>query len=260
MIRTGRITEEIQRLGGVVARGLELVLPPACAGCGTSVPPPVPLCPVCRAAVAEVPRPWCRRCGATALLGQDERGCVSCVPWPAHLRRAAAATLFRDPGDRMVAGLKYRGWTALVPAMADFMLPPALRLGGTGPGAARPGPVLVPVPLAPDRLRRRGYNQAELLARALAERTGWRCEDLLARRRRARRQAELGREARATNVAGTVAWKAGARVRSAPVLLVDDVLTTGATAAACADAVASAGARCLGVVTFARTPPGPAGN
>lgn len=272
MTRARRLGPEFRRVGRHAARALELILPPACAGCGASVPPPIPLCGVCRAAVAEIPRPWCRRCGATALLGQDERGCAACAPWPAQLRKASSSTLFRDPGDRLVAGLKYRGWTALAPAMADFMVGAALRLHEKGPGRAREGradpaeagpgrrprtPVLVPVPLAPDRLRRRGFNQAELLARALTERTGWGWADLLEKSRRVRRQAELGRKARMANVAGSIAWRAGARVPSAPVLLVDDVLTTGATAAACAEAVASAGGRCLGVVTFARTPPGP---
>ncbi len=118
------------------------------------------------------------------------------------------------------------------------------------------GPVvLVPVPLAAARQRERGFNQALLLARSLAEATGWGVWEGLARRRTGRRQASLGRAARAENVRSLFQVRcaqSGATANRATALLVDDVLTTGATAAACALALEKAGTPCAGVVSFAR--------
>jgi ComF family protein len=115
------------------------------------------------------------------------------------------------------------------------------------------GAVLVPVPLAPGRLRRRGYNQAERLAASLSERTGRPLRrDLLARVRDTRTQTALPPEARQANVAGAFR-KVG--VAEAHVVLVDDVFTTGATLAAAAAALLEGGAKSVGAVTFARAQP-----
>jgi len=132
------------------------------------------------------------------------------------------------------------------------MLPPAVRL------AAGRAPILVPVPLTRARLRERGFNQADLLARALSRRTGWPIERLLCRERGGPALARLGRRERER-----VAESAySVDPRSLPVmdphsevLIVDDVITTGATGVACAEALETAGAVCLGIVSFARTNP-----
>jgi predicted amidophosphoribosyltransferase len=112
----------------------------------------------------------------------------------------------------------------------------------------------VPVPSTAGRLRERGYNQADLLANAFARRTGRSVRPLLTRQAAATTQTALQPVARGANVAGTfrvntteaIAW------RGAHILLVDDVLTTGATALECAAALAGAGIRCVTVITFAR--------
>jgi ComF family protein len=115
------------------------------------------------------------------------------------------------------------------------------------------GAALVPVPLAPGRLRRRGYNQAERLASALSERAGLRLRgDLLVRVRDTRTQTALAPEARQANVAGAF-MKVGAT--EARVVLVDDVFTTGATLVAAASTLLEAGAKRVGAVTFARAKP-----
>jgi predicted amidophosphoribosyltransferase len=233
--------------GGIVDR----LLPPGCAGCGTAVPPGPPLCGVCAAALGEIPRPWCRRCGATATSPLDTEDCDACSAWPAGLRRAASAVLFVEPADRLVAGLKYRGWSALAPALGVRMVEPARRVG------AGQRPFLFAVPLDKRRERHRGFNQALLLARELSARLDWPLAGGLLRRPVGRRQAELGRVEREANVARAYAWDASIRVPPRPVLLVDDVLTTGATAAACSTAIEAAGGACLGVVTFARSLPRP---
>lgn len=144
---------------------------------------------------------------------------------------------------RLVRALKFGRWWALGERMGRALAPEAERLSGRGPV------VLVPVPLAPARMRERGFNQAELLARGLASATGWRVESRLRRRPGARRQARLGRRERARNVEGGFA--ATGPVPAGPAaLVVDDVLTTGATAAACCRALADAGATVAGAVVF----------
>jgi len=123
-------------------------------------------------------------------------------------------------------------------AMARVSLPDA--------GAAR----LLPVPLSPARLRARGYNQSEQLARALGRRWGWPVVDLLVRTRDTATQTALTPVARLANVAG--AFAARRDVAGSVLILVDDVFTTGATIAAAAQALAAAGATYIVGVTFGR--------
>lgn len=244
----------LRAVGAAGARVLDGLLPPACAACRATVPPGPPLCAVCESLLPEVPRPRCGRCGAPSTSPLDGERCATCDGWPGPLKAAASAFLHAPPADALVAGLKYRGWTALGPRMAAHMIGPARRLAR----AAGVTPVLVAVPLDPRSARRRGFNQAALLAHGLAEATGWPVQEGgLTRRRTRRRQAELGRAERMANVLAACRWEPGVPVPSRPVLLVDDVLTTGATAAAGAAAIEAAGGRCLGVVTFARSLPRP---
>jgi predicted amidophosphoribosyltransferase len=120
------------------------------------------------------------------------------------------------------------------------------------PGLLDAPATLVPVPLHPSRLRRRGFNQAERLAAALGRRTGLAVCDCLQRRGPATRQVGRDRDQRLTG-AGMVVLRPGRPVPGHAVL-VDDVATTGATLAACAQALRAAGARRLAGVAFARTP------
>ncbi len=152
----------------------------------------------------------------------------------------------------MVHGLKYGGYHRLALLMADVVARHAPRPRG---GA------LVPIPLTPRRLRRRGYNQAALLARALSR--VWHLpvrEELLTRRRDAGSQTALTPEERLANVAGAFAAAASAASPASGgavggVVIVDDVLTTGATLVAAAGALAAAGWHHVGAVTFARALP-----
>jgi predicted amidophosphoribosyltransferase len=130
------------------------------------------------------------------------------------------------------------------------MVPAARRLAGAET------PVLIPVPLSAARRRERGFNQAELLAQELAIRTGWPLETPLVRRSGGRAFAGLGRLERAARAADAfVATPESLRgeAQGQRALLVDDVITTGATAGACAAALETAGIRCIGAVSFART-------
>jgi ComF family protein len=147
-----------------------------------------------------------------------------------------------------IHALKFRGHRALARPLADLVAeapPPGLPVAGVD--------LLVPVPLHPQRRAQRGFNQAELLARRLARRWGKpHRADVLARVRLTRPQTELAPEERRANVRGAFLVRRPELVAGRHVLLVDDVLTTGATVEACVLALREAGAGPVGVVTVAR--------
>ncbi len=159
------------------------------------------------------------------------------------------------PGDRagaIIHALKYDGWTRVAEEMAERMA----RLGWPADVTAE-RQCLIPVPLSPVRERERGFNQSELLARALG--TRWRLPvvvDALARTRTAGSQTRLTPDQRRINVAGAfhAGTEARARLAGAHVIVVDDVITTGATLAAAAAALLDGGARIVSAVTFGRAP------
>jgi predicted amidophosphoribosyltransferase len=141
-----------------------------------------------------------------------------------------------------VGALKFRGALAVADPMAALMVAaaPVERLRGA----------LVPVPLHPARRRRRGFNQAERLARALSRRTGLPVADCLVRGGQNLRQVGRDRPARLAGPAGTVSARGRVPARA---VLVDDVATTGATLAACAAALRAAGSEEVTALVFART-------
>jgi predicted amidophosphoribosyltransferase len=162
---------------------------------------------------------------------------------------------YEGPARELVRALKFRGAVALVDAMAAQIAanaPPGLLGEGAGPDPARP--VLVPVPLHPRRMRARGFNQARLLADALARRTGLATADCLERLGGEGTQVGRGRHERRAGPAGRMLLRSGQDTEApAHALLVDDVVTTGGTLAACAAALRSAGTGAVGALAFART-------
>lgn len=235
---------------GRVGRLFDRLFPPACVLCRRLMAAGGPA--VCRLCLHRLPAqapPLCPRCGATRVLEVPGiAGCPACRPWPPDPARAAAPYRMEGDAARLVRALKFGGWFALADPMGEAMAPAARRLVGTGPT-----PVLTPVPLAAGRRRERGFNQAALLARSLSDAGGWPVRDLLVRRPGGRRQARLDRRQRTRNVRGRFAARPEGRPGDdRPVLLVDDVVTTGATAGACLEALRAGGRRVLGVVAFAR--------
>lgn len=175
--------------------------------------------------------------------------CAECADWPPSLRAARSACLMHPPGDRLVHQFKYHGWSALAEPMAERMTRLPLP-----PDVEEEAEYVVPVPSTRARIRERGYNQAERLAEAYARQTGRRLARLLERRSAASTQTTLQPAARRANVAGAfrVAGPVPYDPFGAHLILVDDVLTTGATAVECVRALVAAGARCVTVITFAR--------
>ena len=209
----------------LAARALSVLAPPFCWHCGADARPDEPLCGPCRRTLR-----W---------LGAET------VTLPGGLELFAPVA-YEGPARALVRALKYRGATALAGAMAAQMVAcaPAELL--------RAGTVLVPVPLHPARARRRGYNQAERIARALGRRTGLAVEDCLRRAGPGDPQVGRGRQERLASLDGRVSLRRGAEAPDAAVL-VDDVATTGGTLGACAGALRGAGSHKLAGITYART-------
>ena len=230
----------------------QLLLPAECALCHALLgarDAPQLTCSVCRQRFRAVRPPWCERCGQPA---PHFGPCRLCAEWPAALKTVRSAAWLVEGAHQAVHALKY----GALPRIADDL---AFVMATLRPPADEPA-ALVPIPLAPKRLRTRGYNQSELLARALARK--WRIPvlpDLLVRTRETPTQTALTPGTRLANVAGAFspgAWLTPGRrpgvSRTTTYILVDDVFTTGATLAEAARALEQAGATTIHGVTFAR--------
>lgn len=215
----------------------DLLFPGRCGACGRG---PWPLCPACLDSVRVAFPPWCLRCGRPAE--EPLRSCADCPPEAISSTRAPF--LYEGPVSRLVRGLKLSGWRALAPSLAAAM----------ATVLETPVEAATWVPLAPRRRARRGFDQARLLAAGVARRAGLPLVRALARREETRAQATRSAPERRTGLEA-----AFEPVRPVPpkVLLVDDVLTTGSTAAACARALRRAGAEEVHVLVAARAVRGP---
>lgn len=185
-------------------------------------------------------------------MDPEDAGCRECRDWPDALDRVRCASLLVPPADRMVYGLKYEGWPEMAEEMACALEPRCAELAG-----GLSDPVLVPVPTTPKRRRTRGYNQSEIVTMALSRRTGFPVVRALRRRERGGSQVALHRDARRANVQGAFepVEDGAAAVRARALIVVDDVLTTGATAGEVAETLKQAGAGSVRLLAFARALP-----
>ena len=216
---------------------LDLVFPSRCLGCGRAGRV---LCAACEPSVAVVSGPICARCGRP--WEEPVATCAECPP--REVDAARAPFLYAGPIAAAIKGLKFRGWSRLARHLA----------GAMAEVWDLEADVVTWVPLARRRRAQRGFDQAEVLARALAPRIGLPVRPLLRRVRDTPQQAKQGPAERRRALSGAFA----ARRHGGTVLLVDDVLTTGATAAACARASKEAGTDRVVVLTAARAIRSPA--
>jgi ComF family protein len=233
---------------------VDTIFPPDCEACDAPLPPGHPscLCGRCRIAMLPPPEPLCATCGAPLVRRTPGAVCPSCLVHPPAFHTARAAALYLpasaglNPLAVAVHRLKYGGRRPIAAALGTL-------LAARYPFA--PDVVLVPVPLHPRRLRARGFNQALLLAHALGRRRALPVAPRLLRRTRdTRAQTGLAAPERRRNLAEAFAMSAADAVVGQHVVLVDDVLTTGATADACARALRRGGARRVDVYTVGRAP------
>lgn len=241
------------RVGGAAGRWLrpilDVLLPHRCLDCGTLVDAAGVLCAACWEEITFAGPPRCAACGLPFVYDAGPGIlCGDCAAHPPPFRRARAAVIYGPASRRLILGFKHGDRTEAAPAFARWMV----RAGAELLAEAE---VIVPVPLHWSRLFARRFNQAALLAREIGRQSGLPvAPDALVRRRRTPSQGHLGRRSRRRNVAGAFAVppRRAGHVAGRRVLLVDDVMTTGATVAACARALMRAGAASIDVLTLAR--------
>ena len=238
--------------------GLNLLLPPRCLTCEAGVEAPGQLCAACFRATGFVTEPCCHRCGRPfGHAGQGGRTmeCWQCVAEPPPWRQARAALRYDEQARRIILPLKYGDRVEAAGALGAHM-------ARAGAALLDEAQVLVPVPLHWRRRLQRRYNQAALLAWAIGG-IGGGCTVLPDAIRRVRATQSLAgktRRERAETVAGAFALRRSRarQIAGRGVVLVDDVLTTGATAAACATVLLAAGAAHVDLLVAARVDYAPA--
>jgi ComF family protein len=237
---------------------LNLVFPESCLICAQPVSrqQDCSVCTVCWEKVLQlrIREPWCASCGLPFQNYESDRAhlCSECILSPPPYAGARAFGYYTAELSRIVQGLKFNGRQNLAGLLSPLMTTVFFECWSRSEFD-----LVVPVPLHPKRRRERGFNQAALLARGIARQIAVPfAENVLARTRNTSPQVGLTDANRMRNVRGAFRCFKSEEVDSRRVLLIDDVMTTGATAASAADALMAAGAHRVSVLTAARAVPG----
>ena len=239
------------RLRALQSAVADLLLPVCCAACGKLLTAGEKgiVCGHCWSLVRELPHPRCDRCGHPI----DTHSCRWCPQLPPFVRAARSyCWIGAGTGKAIIHALKYDGWTAVAVGVAERMARVSWPRDVVEERAA-----VIPVPLAESRRRERGFNQSAVISDSLGKLWNvpvW--ENALVRGASAKSQTHLTPGERLTNVAGafSIPHAASAMLRGTHVVLVDDVITTGATLRACASALFASGTRTISYMTFGRAP------
>lgn len=228
-------------------RLLDILIPPRCLRCGSITDMPGALCPDCWESVTFLAEPHCSCCGTPfdIDLGPDAL-CASCAGKHPRFDRARSVFRYDEASRALVLRFKHADRTGGAATFARWM-------ARAGAVLIADADLIIPVPLHPLRLLKRRYNQAALLGWDLAKLSGKPCRvDVLARIRHTKPQGHMGRTGRSRNLRGAFAVKKPAAVEGKRVLLIDDVLTSGATLSECCRQLKGAGAVGVDVLTLAR--------
>lgn len=227
---------------------LDFALPPRCAGCGIITDAPHRFCLACWQSLTFLGEPCCQCCGLPFEFDHGiDAQCGACIADPPAFDSLRAAVAYGETARKVVLKLKYGGRPGVAETLGRFM---QRHLAGLDQEA-----IIAPVPLHRWRIWQRGYNQAALIASAMAKLSGIGLDiDLIRRTRHTPPLKGMDRRARALAVRGAFAFAGPARERIAGrrIILVDDVFTTGATANACAQLLKRSGATQVNIICWAR--------
>ncbi|MBL6928276.1 MAG: ComF family protein [Rhodospirillales bacterium] len=249
--RRGEKSRAVYALRRLIAPVLDIVLPHSCLACGAIVDAAGVLCPACWEGIELIGPPCCDACGLPFEYDAGSGAvCGACAKHPPPFGQARAPMLYSAASRRLVLSFKHGDRTYAAPAYAKWMV-------RAGADLIDNADLLVPVPLHWTRLFARRYNQAALLSREIGKLSRLPVDaTTLVRHRRTRTQGVMGRSARHKNVAGafSISARGAQKVARRRVLLVDDVMTTGATVSTCTKVLIRAGAISVDVLTLARVP------
>lgn len=235
-------------IGKSVGRmALAICYPPSCPACFQPSSAEGNVCSACMPQLRQIAAPYCHCCGAPFPFAMETDTCAPCLHVRPPYAMARAVWAYNDVSRAMVGALKYRDRST------ELMRYGAL-LAQAGRDMLAGADVIVPIPLHWRRLMERRYNQSAWLAYALARHTGHKVDiGALKRVRYTRPQARLNIEQRRKNIRQAFAVADEARVRDKVIILVDDVITTGATIHEATEMLMQAGAREVRVLTLAKT-------
>ncbi|MBC06686.1 ComF family protein [Thalassospira sp.] len=240
----------------VATMGINAILPPRCGGCGDVTDTTHAVCADCWAGLRFISAPQCACCGYPFELDVFDGGdgeqmlCAACLQKKPAFDQARAALVYDDHSREYLLRFKHADRGDLTPLLARWVYQ-------AGKGIWEQADLIVPVPLHRKRLLKRRYNQSGLLAAKLSRMTGVHWDGLVLRRaRNTRSLGGLGPSSRKREVGGAFEVDEVQAVKcnlaGARVVLIDDVLTTGATANACVRALKRSGAMHVSVITVAR--------
>ena len=248
-------------LRSLIGAATDFLIPPKCLLCSASmeIGDPQAICTPCTEAFERFEPPWCPRCGnpfhsLTTLVHSPAHVCADCLENGHHYDMARAIGAYEDSLREAVHLFKFQGFTKLAHEFAPHLA--KLAADEFGAGENDRNVLVTHVPIDPARWRTRGFDQAMLLALMTAECLGKPHMDLLERAKKTRSQTGLSARERRRNMRGVFrvrANKASPKIEAATCILIDDVVTTGSTASACARELKKAGAEAVHLLTICRS-------
>ncbi len=249
----------MSHLRALIRAAADFLIPSKCLLCATAleIGDPRTICAPCDDALERFEPPWCPRCGAplpshAALSHSPAHHCAACRENAFHFDKARAIGAFDDSLRELIHLFKYAGFTKLASEFAPHLAKLAIDELGVEPND--PDVIVTHVPIEIARWRERGFDQARLLALRTAKRLGMRHAACLDRAKSTRSQTGLSARDRRRNMRGVFRArpKAAQTLESKTCLLLDDVVTTGSTASACARELKKAGADAVHLLTICR--------
>ena len=238
---------EKARLKRVFSWFIRLILPPVCPICEAVVDEPHMLCPACFGKLNFITKPYCNKCGRPFEFDvKGDMTCAACLKNNPPYHVARSVFVYDDGSKKLILPFKHADRTDLTHLLSVFLLQNYKEL-------ITNADIIIPVPLYITRLLKRRYNQAALLAKRLAKETKTQYEPMvLYRKRSTASQGHMNAKKRAQNVKGAFAVRHADAIVGKKILLIDDVMTTGATACECSKVLLKAGAHQVDVLTVAR--------